>query len=133
MPGLVGMISHTAATLFQLSTSVAWVLLFFSRTYIIVEISKPPTHMTSSIIQFRFQLFFWGIWWEKSYFKNILRFLYPFINHIAITLRELISNIKIDRTLKYIMLNTFASDCPPLTQESIYFDMWTKVKFSAHS
>jgi hypothetical protein len=29
MPGLVGMISHTVASLFQLSTSVAWVLLFF--------------------------------------------------------------------------------------------------------
>jgi len=41
------------------------------------------------------------------------------------TLRGLILNIKIDRALKRIMLNTLRGDFRPFTQKSKYFVMWT--------
>jgi hypothetical protein len=41
---------------------------------------------------------------NKSYLLVILKFQDPLINHMTTTLREPISNIKIDWTLKYINL-----------------------------
>jgi hypothetical protein len=49
-----------------------------------------------------------------------------FINHTTIILRGLISNLKIYRVVKYNILNTLGVDCPPFTQKSKYFAMWTK-------
>jgi hypothetical protein len=53
-----------------------------------------------------------------------------FINHMTIILRVLISILNIYKALKYIILNTLEIDCPPSTQKSRFFVMWTKnVKF----
>ncbi len=41
------------------------------------------------------------------------------------TLRGLILNIKIDKALEWIILNTLRGDFHPFTQKSKYFVMWT--------
>ncbi len=56
---------------------------------------------------------------------GILKFWDPFVNHMTTNLRGLILNIKIDRALKQIMLNTLRGDFHPFLQKSKYFAMWT--------
>jgi hypothetical protein len=53
----------------------------------------------------------------------------PFINHMTKILKDIlniISSTKIDRALKYIILNSLRDDYPSLTQKSRYFAKWTK-------
>jgi hypothetical protein len=45
---------------------------------------------------------------------------------VITTLKGLILNIKIDRALEYIIINTLRGDCPPFIQKSKYFVIWTK-------
>jgi hypothetical protein len=58
---------------------------------------------------------------KKSYFLGILKVWDPLVNHMTTTVRGVILNIKIDRELKYIMLNTLRDDYCPFTQKSKYF------------
>jgi len=67
------------------------------------------------------------IWWKEvfflGYFKRDL-----FINHMTKIIRDIfnmISNTRIDRVLKYIILNSLGGDYPSFTQKSRYFAKWT--------
>ncbi len=62
---------------------------------------------------------------KKSSFLGILKILDPLVNDMTTTSRGVILNIKIDRALKQIMLNTLRSDFHPFTQKSKYFVIWT--------
>jgi hypothetical protein len=56
---------------------------------------------------------------------GILKVWDPLINHITTNLKGLILNIKIDKAIEYIMLNTLKGDFHPFAKKSKYFVKWT--------
>jgi hypothetical protein len=59
---------------------------------------------------------FFGISWDlvknKSCLLGILKAWDPFINHMTISFKQLVSNIKLDRTLEYIILKALEMNTP---------------------
>jgi hypothetical protein len=61
---------------------------------------------------------------KKSYFMGILKIWNLFINHMTTTLKGLISNIKIQVALVYLLMNTFKIGFIPFHNKIRHFPMW---------
>jgi hypothetical protein len=62
---------------------------------------------------------------KRSHFYGYLKTMGPFINHMATTLKGLISNMKILVALIYFLVNTFKIGFIPFLNKIRYFPMWT--------